>query len=133
MKTVQKLEIVFGLATLVGTLTVFYIVILRFIVWKLEKDEWDEIYRALFFAVIFIIAPGLMVGIGSVAHSIRKSSIGLNAVKVGGSILILYFGLSFLGFAVWTGWLGGFILSTPGLLAAITMYLAYRAGKKVEK
>ena len=129
MKTVQKLEIVFGLATLVGTLTYFCIML-----WLIVgKRGNDDIYRQIFFLAILTIVPGLMVGIGSVAHSIRKSSIGLNAVKVGGSILILYFGLSFLGFAVWTGWLGGFILSTPGLLAAITMYLAYRAGKKVEK
>jgi hypothetical protein len=125
MKTVQKLEIVFGLATFVGTL-IYFCIMLRLIVGKRENDE---IYREVFSLAIPTIIPGLMVGIGSVAHSVRKSSIGLNALLFGGTVLVLVFGLSFLGFAVWTGWLGAFLLSTPGLLAVVTMYFATRSRK----
>ena len=128
MKTIQKLEVGFGLATLVGTLIFFCVSVLRYTAGEKENYGLDDIYQSIFFegGLLFIV-PGLMIGIGSVVHTVRQSSVGLIAVLLGGTVLVLIFGFSFLGFAVFGGWLRAFTLSTPGLLAAFTMYFAYRS------
>lgn len=126
MKTIQKLEIGFGLATLVGTLAYFCI----FLPFYFGKKEDSDIYREIFFSALPTIVPGLMVGIGSVAHSARQRSVGLYAVLFGGGVLVLLFGVGYFGFLAGAGWVG-FILASPGWLAAITMYCAGRSEKLV--
>ncbi|MFN0278484.1 MAG: hypothetical protein ACKVRN_07770 [Pyrinomonadaceae bacterium] len=93
MKTIQKLEVGFGLATLVGTLTFFCSIVLRYSLERIADDGWKEVEQILPAGFVFIILPGLMVGIGSVTHAVKQRFVGFILVLLGGITLVLCFGL----------------------------------------
>lgn len=102
-------------------------IVLRYVLEKGGSGERADVYRLLLFSLILIILPALALGIGSVVHSIRESFAGFVAVLIGGVLLFCYFALSFLGFAVFTGWLNALVISCPGLLAGLTVFFAIRS------
>jgi hypothetical protein len=131
MKTVQKLEIGFGLATLVSTLIVFYVTVLPAITDALRDNSWATFRSYVFQSFLLLIFPSFCVGIASTIHAAKGNHWAFLVVLLGGSILSLLFGIYIFSFAIFyfLGWIGGFLASTPGYFALATMFAALRTKK----
>ena len=93
MKTIQKLEIYAGLATLITSLIYIYISILPNIDLRNEEQTATELFSKIFLLIIF---PALLTAIGSYTPSVKQSKIGFVALLFGTSFLMLFFGLFFM-------------------------------------
>lgn len=131
MKTVQKLEIAFGLATLISTLIVFFISVSPAIRKEISEDRWNIIYGYLFWGFLLHMIPAFSIGISAFVHARRQSGSAFIILLLSGAVLVLVFGASFPFFAVYLGWLGGLIFSAPGFLAAFTIILAFRSRRSL--
>ena len=91
MKTVQKLEIFAGLATfalaLIGSFTNFDLKV---------KNADTSIIGFLAGALLMAILPSFLVAVGSYTHAVKQSKLGLILLLTFGSIIVLFYGFSFL-------------------------------------
>ncbi len=131
MKTVQKLEIAFGLATLLASVVIFIFSAMPAIKLEAMNGRWDIVYEHIFSTILFGLIPALLIGIGSFFHAVYRRGIWFGCVLVGGTALILIFGMNLLSLAAvyFYGTVGGLLVSTPGLLAAVTVFLSFRSRK----
>ena len=120
MKTIQKLEIIAGAATLTMALLGFYFVIIP----DMEQlvKPGDSKGSALLGSLLALIIPASLVLIGAYFHALRRSIVGLIFIIFFGGIMTL---LDVLGFL-----LGGtsdgrvLLVILPGICAAITIIFA---------
>ena len=127
MKTIQKLEIGFGLATLVATLILLYLFASK----AISDNHSDIIFESIISVVLLLILPAFLTGIGSIVHVVRQSRGGFITVLLGGTVLSLIFGLNFFSLAIFYffGWVGGVIATTPALFALATVFAAMKSNK----
>ena len=127
MKNIQKLEIGSGIATLIASSIYICISILPNIDLRNEGQTYTELFSKIFLLIIF---PSLLTAIGSYIHSIKQSKTGLIALLLGGSFLILFFGLFFmLAKFYYHGLSNGWFAIIPGVFATLTIYFALRSRK----
>lgn len=129
MKTIQKLELCAGIATVISAAIYFYVSALPAI--NLRIKEENSITEVLSKGFLIIIFPALLTAVGSFVHTVKESRIGLVILLFGGSILTLFFGILLFSFATfyYYGWLGGLLAITPGVFAALTIYFALQSKK----
>jgi len=127
MKFIQKLEIAFGALTLV-TASIFSVVTALPAI-RLADYSAESLYKHLGAGFLMCVVPAGLVAFGSIFHSIGRSQLALIPLVIGGILVILVFGLSFLGFAVFTGLTLAILFSSPALFAMITVFLALRTQK----
>ncbi len=124
MKNVQKLEMFFGLATFVATIiSINYLGLLSH-----TKQDNDSI---MIETILFHIIPALLTAISSIAHTFTRSMVAFILLILGSSVLVFFFGLPLITFVTfyYYGWIIGFLVTTPGIFAALTMYFAFRTRK----
>ncbi len=127
-KTIQKLEIGAGLATLVASSIYFYKSVLPYMDSDIREQNSIVGPLKIFLLIIF---PALLTAVGSYIHAVKQSRFGLIMLLLGSSILTLFFGILLFTFAIfyYYGWLGGLLAITPGVFAALTIYFALRSRK----
>lgn len=131
MKNVQKLEIGFGLATLVTTWIFVFLFVFPVIVRELKDSNWNEAAWHSVSVFLFLLLPPLITSIGAVTHAIRQTRARFLLIFLGVAVLIFQFGIGFLTGVVFYffGWVGGFFASMPGFLALATILAAWRTHK----
>ena len=120
MRTVEKFEIGFGLATLATASLFFYASIKR--VLDPSNIDWDLIIKIF----LLVMLPAILTTIGSVAHVVGKSKVGFAVLGFGSGVLGLFFAVMLfsLGIFYYFGWIGGLFATTPGVFAILTLIVA---------
>ncbi len=131
MKTVQKLEIAFGIATLFSTTAYYGLVILPLAKFYYQKEYDGELYFSLVGGFLLVVLPGILRGLGAYLWASKKSSLGFAAIMLGGTITALYFGAYLFTGAVfyYHGRVLGLIAASPFLFATLTLVFAFRCRK----
>lgn len=131
MKTVQKLEILGGLATLVVSSLFYYRIVLSYI----NDDRGEQYYTPILVRVFLgILAPALLIAVGSLIHALARNRFGFILTLLGSFVLILFYGMMLLSRAsfYYFGWIFGFVAVSPGVLAVLTVFFAFRSRKLSE-
>lgn len=120
MKIIQKLEIFFGVATLLATLLSFYFIALPHIE-QLERLGYPR-KGSLLRVFLALILPGFLILVGTYFHAVKQSIIGFIIILVFGGLLTFSHAI---GFLVGASFNGHVLLGiSPGLFALTTMLLA---------
>lgn len=117
MRLVQKLEILFGSATLAVSFYFFY---------KMTNWRWpnEKNFKLLILSMfILLVGPALLVAAGAAIHSLYMKSAGFILVLVGTLWLVVLSGTVIFGLLVFSGWFG-LIFLAPCLLAVATTFCA---------
>lgn len=120
MKTVQKLEIIAGVATfLAAILSFIYIGIPDVKVLEELGYSSSDSFRRYF---LFLLLPALFTVVGAYIHAMKQSIVGFVMLFVCGGLITF---LHAIGFLVGTGF-GGYLLIgvSPGIFAALTIFFA---------
>lgn len=131
MKTVQKLEVFFGLATLITAVIEFYFEgipqIKRIASLNSDTSVEGEVVRAF----LFLLLPATLTFLGAYTHAVRQSKIGFILLLIGGSILVLILGIGLFSGAIFYfyGFAGGLLRVSPHFSALIAMLLAIYSKK----
>ena len=124
MKTIQKLEVGFGLAALIFAIIEF--VVFQSIEMTNEVTRQQIGLRSILSGVVYQILPALLMAVGSFYHVFRKSRIGLITVIFFGVIAILTKALTF--FLINTiydvGLTASLVVALSGVLAILTILFA---------
>ena len=131
MRTIQKLEVVFGCATLIAAIIEFCFESIPSIkkIGELHGETFSV--EGLIRSVIFLLLPAIFVCFGSYFHSVRQYRWALTFPIIGGSILTLIFVIGiFSGAAFYFyGLTGTFLYLAPYILAMLTLIFAVRSRK----
>jgi hypothetical protein len=130
MKTIQKLEICAGIATVTTVLLFIFFAGLLDII-KKNQDLNEAIKEELFWSVFILIIPAFLTAFGSYFHASKQSRLGLAGLFIGAGVLLLYFSVIFFsgGAFYYYGKIGGFLCIIPAVFAALTIYFALQSKK----
>ena len=121
MKTVQKLEVFFGAATLLTALLSFYFV--HSPLMRHPNSENSSIEGFIFRPLIFFFLPAFLTCVGSYIHSTKQSISGFVITIIFGSIVTFFHAV---GFLIGTSFNGYLLLGiSPGVFAFTTVILAF--------
>lgn len=128
MKTIQKLEVCVGIATLLTVLLFIFFAGLLDII-KKNQDLNGAVKEELFWSFFILIIPAFLTAFGSYFHASKQSRLGLAGLFIGAGMLLLYFSVIFFsgGAFYYYGKIGGFLSVIPGIFAATTIILALRS------
>lgn len=131
MKIIQKLEVVFGFATLIAAIVGFYFEHIPLIrrIGGLNGEVFSV--EALVRSLILFLLPAIFVFFGSYFHGVKRSSLAFTSLIIGGSILTLVFIIAFFSGAAFYvyGVTGALWRFAPHLLAMLTLIFAVRSRK----
>ena len=129
MEFEQKLEIAFGVLTLVAALILFIIASSSTI--ELATYRRESIYQPLIEGFIVFLLPTAILAFCSILHAKGRSPFALASIVAGGALVIVIFALAFLHYAVFAGLKWAAIFGSPALLSMITIVLAFRTRKSL--
>ncbi len=121
MKTIQKLELFAGVATLIATIAFIYFVDIP-LSKKIAVQNNDSTGYHWIQPCLLLILPSLLIVISSYAHAFKESKIGFIVVVIlSGTLSFLYA----IGFLVGSAFEGQILIGiSPGLFAFATLTFA---------
>jgi len=128
MKTIQKLEFGFGVATLVAAIFKFYFEHIFLIKKNGELSSAASGEEVLIRSFLFLLLPAVFVFVGGYFHAFKQSSFGLVVLLIGSSVLVLILLIGTFSGAIFYfyGFTGALVRALPHCFAAITGFLGLR-------
>ncbi len=123
MKTVQKLEVFFGIFTLLAAIMLFYREGLSTLTDTNININRGELLMRM---GLFLFLPAILTAMGAYIHAVKQFTFGLVFLFIGGGFLVASTGLLFLVAFYASDMTTVIIRLLPGFLAATTIVFAIR-------
>ena len=128
MKTVQKLEVFAGLATLATVLLYYYFFVYPEV--RLLIESQQHFKKNLLWSFLILILPALLIAFGSYLHAVKHNKAGLVLLLIGDSVSIFFCGLGLLSLDT-RGLFYALIIIMWGIFATTTLVCAIRSESQV--
>lgn len=126
MRTVQKLEGGFGLATIVTTIGVILFEQI-FLINQTSNPQSDFLTEGVFRIMSLFFIVTLLIVVGTYFHVSRQNKLAFLVVSVSCTFLVIFFGaIVFSGGAFYYYGAGGLLFILPMICAILTIFFAIR-------